>query len=110
VGDRASLLLLLVEGRHDCKMAILIYNYKMLRFVSFTFTLLLKQKGLAYLAFFVQTVWQYLFDRHHYNGTTHFQNANNYLNTNIYPYLETPGGQSFNLYLNVLDFFNTRVN
>jgi hypothetical protein len=34
---------------------------------------------------------------------------NNCLNTNIYSYLETSGGQSSNPYLNVLHFFNTRV-
>jgi hypothetical protein len=32
------------------------------------------------------------------------------LNTNIYSYLETSGGQSSNPYLNVVHFFNTRVN
>ncbi len=36
--------------------------------------------------------------------------VNNYLNTNIFSYLETSGGQSNNLYLNVVDFFNTYVN
>ncbi len=36
--------------------------------------------------------------------------ANNCLNTNIYSYLETSGGQSLNLYLNVVHFFNTGVN
>jgi hypothetical protein len=36
--------------------------------------------------------------------------VNNYLNTNIYSYLETSGGQSSNLYLNVVHFFNTSVN
>ncbi len=36
--------------------------------------------------------------------------ANNCLNTNIYPYLETFGGQSYNLYLNVVHFFNANVN
>ncbi len=30
---------------------------------------------------------------------------NNCLNTNIYSYLETSGGQSYNLYLNVVHFF-----
>jgi hypothetical protein len=30
--------------------------------------------------------------------------------TNIYSYLETSGGQSSNLYWNVVHFFNTRVN
>ena len=35
---------------------------------------------------------------------------NNYLNTNIYSSLETSGGQSSNLYLNVVHFFNTSVN
>jgi hypothetical protein len=33
------------------------------------------------------------------------QNVNNWLNTNIYSYLETSGGQSSNLYLNVIQFF-----
>ncbi len=37
------------------------------------------------------------------------KNINNCLNTNIYSYLETSGGQSSNPYLNV-HFFNTRVN
>jgi hypothetical protein len=36
--------------------------------------------------------------------------ANNCLNTNIYSYLETSDGQSLNLYLNVVHFFNTSVN
>ncbi len=36
--------------------------------------------------------------------------VNNYLNTNIYSYSETSGGQSSNLYLNVVHFFNTIVN
>ncbi len=38
------------------------------------------------------------------------KNANNYLNTNICSYLETSSGQSPNLYLNVVHFFNTSVN
>ncbi len=37
------------------------------------------------------------------------KNINNCLNTNIYSYLETSGGQSSNPYLNVVHFFNTRV-
>jgi hypothetical protein len=37
------------------------------------------------------------------------KNANNYLNTNINPYLETSGGQSYNLYLNVVHFLNISV-
>ncbi len=32
------------------------------------------------------------------------KNVNNYLNTNIYSYLETTGGQSSNLYLNKAHF------
>jgi hypothetical protein len=36
--------------------------------------------------------------------------VNNYLNTNIYSYLETSGGGSSNLYLNVVHFFITSVN
>ncbi len=39
-----------------------------------------------------------------------FKNVNNFLNTSIYSYLETTGGQSYNLYLNVVHFFNTSVN
>ncbi len=39
-----------------------------------------------------------------------FKNVNNCLNTNIYSYLETLGGQSCCLYLNVIHFFNTSVN
>ena len=38
------------------------------------------------------------------------KHVNNYLNTNIYFYLETSGGQSSNLYLKVVHFFNTSVN
>jgi len=38
------------------------------------------------------------------------KNVNNGLNTNIYSYLETSGGQSSNLYLNGVNFFNTSVN
>jgi hypothetical protein len=44
------------------------------------------------------------------NGTTSIKNVNNCLDTNIYSYLETPGGQSSNLYLNVVHFFKTSVN
>ena len=39
-----------------------------------------------------------------------FKTVNNCLNTNIYSYLETSGGQSYNSYLNVAHFFNTGVN
>jgi hypothetical protein len=38
------------------------------------------------------------------------KNVNNCLNTNIFSYLDTYGGQSCNLYLNVGHFFNTCVN
>jgi len=38
------------------------------------------------------------------------RNVSNYLNANIYSYLETSGGQSSNLYLNVVHFFNISVN
>ncbi len=37
------------------------------------------------------------------------KNINKCLNTNIYSYLETSGGQSSNPYLNVVHFFNTTV-
>jgi hypothetical protein len=36
-----------------------------------------------------------------------FKNVSIYLNTNIYSYLETSGGQNSNMYLNVVHFFNT---
>ena len=39
------------------------------------------------------------------DGTAHLKNVNNCLNTKIYSYLETSGGQSSNLYLNVAHFF-----
>ncbi len=45
-----------------------------------------------------------------HNRTARFKNLNTYLNTNIYSYLETTGGQSCNLYLNVVHYFNTSVN
>jgi hypothetical protein len=38
------------------------------------------------------------------------KNVGNYLNNNIYSYLETSGGQSSNLNLNVVQFFNASVN
>ncbi len=38
-----------------------------------------------------------------------FKNVNSCLNTNIYSYLETSGGPSYNPYLNVVQFLNTRV-
>jgi len=38
------------------------------------------------------------------------KSVNSCLNTNIYSYLETSGGQSSNLDLNVVHFFNTSVN
>jgi hypothetical protein len=37
------------------------------------------------------------------------KNVNNCLNTNIYSYFETSGGQSSNPYLNVFHFLNTRA-
>jgi hypothetical protein len=36
--------------------------------------------------------------------------VNNCLNSSIYSYLETSGGQSYNLYLNAVQFINTSVN
>jgi hypothetical protein len=37
------------------------------------------------------------------------KNVNNYLSTSIYSYLETSGGQSSNLYLNVVHFLNASI-
>jgi len=37
------------------------------------------------------------------------KNVKNYLNTNIPSYLETSGGQSSNLYLNLVYFLNASV-
>jgi len=39
------------------------------------------------------------------NGTALNKNVNNCLNTRNYSYLEMSGGQSFNLYLNIVHFF-----
>jgi len=39
-----------------------------------------------------------------------FKNVSNCLIINIYSYLETSGGQSSNLNLNVVHFFNTSIN
>jgi len=44
------------------------------------------------------------------NGTARSKNVNNCFNADIYSYLETSGGQSSNLYLNVVHSFNTSVN
>jgi hypothetical protein len=38
------------------------------------------------------------------------KNVNNFLITNIYSYLKTSGGQSSNLYLNVVHFVYTSIN
>ncbi len=38
------------------------------------------------------------------------KNVNNYLNTNIYSYLATSGAKRYNLYINVVHFFNTTLN
>ncbi len=38
------------------------------------------------------------------------KNVNFYMNNNIYSYLETSGGQSISLYLNVVHFFKPSVN
>jgi hypothetical protein len=38
------------------------------------------------------------------------KNVNNRLNINIYSYLETSCGQSFNIFCNKVPFFNTSVN
>jgi hypothetical protein len=38
-----------------------------------------------------------------------YKNVNNCLNTNIYSYLETSGGQSSKPYLNVVHFLNARA-
>ncbi len=43
-----------------------------------------------------------------HNGTVRIKNVNCCLNTKVYCYLETSGGQSSNLYLNVC-FFNASV-
>jgi hypothetical protein len=40
-------------------------------------------------------------------GQRTFKNVNNCLNANIYSYLETSGGKSYNPYLNFVHFFNT---
>jgi hypothetical protein len=39
-----------------------------------------------------------------------FKNVNNCLITKIFSYLETSGGESYNIHLNVVHFFNISVN
>jgi hypothetical protein len=41
---------------------------------------------------------------------SNLENINNCSNPNIYSYLETSGGKSYILYLNVVHFFNAIVN
>ncbi len=43
------------------------------------------------------------------NGTVRFKNVNNCLYANVYSYSETSGGISYDPYLNVVHFFNARV-
>ncbi len=45
-----------------------------------------------------------------HNRRAGFKNVNNCLNSKIYSYFETSSGQSYNLYLNVVHFFNASVN
>ncbi len=40
----------------------------------------------------------------YYNGTVCFKNVSKCFNTNIYSYLDWSGGQSYNLYLNIVHF------
>jgi hypothetical protein len=44
------------------------------------------------------------------NGIARFKTVYNCLITSVYSYLETSGGTSYNLYLNVVHFINTSVN
>ncbi len=50
------------------------------------------------------------FDVQHTMEQCILKHVNNYLNTNIYPYLETSGNQHYNIYLNVVHFFSPSVN
>jgi hypothetical protein len=54
-------------------------------------------------------VWSMKWQVDEMNGTVRFKNVNNCLYTNVYSYLETSGGISYDPYLNV-HFFNARVN
>jgi hypothetical protein len=45
-----------------------------------------------------------------YNGIAHFNKCKQLFVYNIYSYLETWGGKSSNLYLNVVHFFTASVN
>jgi len=44
------------------------------------------------------------------NGIECFKTVNNCLIINVYSYLETSSGKSYNLYLNVAHYFNNSVN
>jgi hypothetical protein len=57
------------------------------------------------LKFFGGNFCGILLTEHRNNGTAHFKNANNCLNTNNYSYLETSGGLSSDLHFNSVHFF-----
>jgi hypothetical protein len=60
------------------------------------------------LATFLMTKW--VFNLQSQPMEQHaLKNVTNCFNTSIYSYLETSGGQSFNLHLNVVHFFNASV-
>ncbi len=50
-----------------------------------------------------------LFHPEFFNGTARFTKCKQLFEYHIYSYLETSGGQSSNLYLNVVHFFNASV-
>ncbi len=75
-------------------------NVNWMIFLLFEKNIIIEWNHLAYLSQeLVQTMAQH-----------NLKNVNNCFDTNIYSYLKTSGGQSSNLYLNVVHFYNTSVN
>jgi hypothetical protein len=79
---------LYLNGVHFCSTPVLIRHLWQLKTIVFHI-------GIQYALFY---------------ETEHSKKSNNCLNTNIYSYLETSGGKSYTLYLNVVHFINTSVN
>jgi hypothetical protein len=56
-----------------------------------------------------ENIWAFINTHRHLMEQHTLKNVKNCLITNIYAYLESSGGQSSNPHLNVVHFFNTRV-
>ncbi len=80
---------------------------------QYTNNIVLQSFGSSYFIYFYRSFTKIIKMYDNYGNDVMEQHAlkdaNNCLNTNIYSFLETYGGQSFNVYLNVVHFFNISV-